>query len=289
MAGTGPTDFGALKPGWLDRAVLAATTRLPNSWLGLRLAILLRRAVTRRLPYPDGALDVERWGMRVRLHPRDNGCEKNLLFTPRMYEPTELGELAADIARVGARDEPYVFVDIGANVGLFSIFVAAQTRWRARILAIEPEPGNLRRLDFNVDANPAVPITIIRAALSDHAGEVAIQLNRSDRGGSRTVARDSAQTSPDVTSISAQTLLGVASAGGIEAIDALKIDVEGMEDAILAPFFRDAPASLWPRLIIIEDSQASWAIDLMALLSAHGYAVAARSRQNFVLRRTGTL
>jgi FkbM family methyltransferase len=282
-------EFGALKPGLLDRAVLAATTRLPDSWLGLRLAILLRRAVTMRLPYPDGALDVERWGMRLRLHPRDNGCEKNLLFTPRMYEPTELRELAADIAHVGMRDEPYTFVDIGANVGLFSIFVAAQTRQRARILAIEPEPGNLHRLDFNVGANPAAPITIIRTALSDQPSEVAIELNRRDRGGSRTVARDPARTSSDVTPISAQTLLGVVLAQGIGAIDALKIDVEGMEDTILHPYFRDAPASLWPRLIIIEDSRGSWSIDLMALLSLHGYTVVVRSRQNFVLRRTGTV
>src|SRR5262249_35396192 len=32
---------------------------------------------------------------RLRLHPRDNGCEKDLLFPPQMYEPTERAELAA--------------------------------------------------------------------------------------------------------------------------------------------------------------------------------------------------
>jgi hypothetical protein len=92
-----PTRHGALAPGRFDRAVIAATSRLPDNWLGLRLAILLRRLVTMRLP--AGALDVERWGLRLRLHPRDNGCEKNLLFTPQMYEPVELAELARGIAR----------------------------------------------------------------------------------------------------------------------------------------------------------------------------------------------
>src|ERR1700689_3762168 len=90
--------FGALAPGRLDRMILALTCRLPDNWLGLRLAILLRRVVTMRLDYPDGALDVERWGMRMRLHPRDNGCEKNLLFTPRMDEPEELAALENAIA-----------------------------------------------------------------------------------------------------------------------------------------------------------------------------------------------
>src|SRR5262245_2749938 len=86
---SGTSSFGALAPGPFDRAVIALTSGLPDNWLGLRLAILLRRLVTMRLAYPDGALDVIRWGLRLRLHPRDNGCEKNLLFTPQMYEPTE--------------------------------------------------------------------------------------------------------------------------------------------------------------------------------------------------------
>ena len=100
----------------------------------------------------------------MRLHPRDNGCEKNLLFTPQMYEPPEREELAREIARVGAR--PFVFVDIGANVGLFSLYVAA-TAPAARILAIEPEPGNFARLAFNIAANPEVQITPLQLALGD--------------------------------------------------------------------------------------------------------------------------
>src|SRR2546425_11083915 len=125
--------FGALAPGPFDRVVIALTSGLPDNWLGLRLAILLRRLVTMRLPYPDGALDVIRWGLRLRLHPRDNGCEKNLLFTPQMYEPTELAMLVANIDRAKAEGRDYVFIDIGANVGLFSFFVASYAGKRVRI------------------------------------------------------------------------------------------------------------------------------------------------------------
>jgi hypothetical protein len=88
-------------------------------WLGLRLAILLRRLSTMRLEHPAGALDVMRWGMRLRLHPIDNGCEKNLLFTSQMYETTELAALSEEIFRVREQRRKFVFVDIGANVGLF--------------------------------------------------------------------------------------------------------------------------------------------------------------------------
>ena len=48
---------------------------------------------------------------------------------------------------------------------------------------------------------------------------------------------------------------------------------------------RDAPAALWPGLIVIEDSSAEWASDLFALLASKGYQVSSRSRPNVMLRR----
>jgi FkbM family methyltransferase len=277
--------FGIFAPGRLDRMILAMTTPLPDTWLGLRTAMVLRRAVIKRLRYPDGALDVERWGLRLRLHPRDNGCEKNLLFTPLMYEPAELAELESDITKARKHGEQFVFVDIGANVGLFSLFVAACAGKGARILAIEPEPGNLRRLKFNVEANPGLPIEIIPTALSDEASELVIALDRRDRGGSRT--RKPLQGEPPATAprVLAQALLQVLLAARIEGINALKIDVEGFEEVILPAFFRDAPPRLWPRLIIIEDCRASWNVDLMAIMLTRGYTVVACSKhKNLILR-----
>ncbi len=286
MVGADSAAHGVLAPGKFDRAILALTGRLPDNWLGLRLAILLRRAVTLRLDYPDGALDVERWGLRLRLHPRDNGCEKNLLFTPQMYEPAELRELAAEIARAKHQRRPFVFVDIGANVGLFSLFVASQAGPEARILAIEPEAGNLRRLRFNVGANPDVPIKVIPTALSDEAGELAIALHPRDRGGNRTIKIIGSEDSDHATRVRSQTLLQLLAQEQIAAVDALKIDVEGFEDIILEPFFRDAPPAIWPRLVIIEDGRGSWSTDIVSGMISRSYAIAARTNLNIILRRT---
>lgn len=71
--------YGALAPSLIDNVVISATSKLPDNWLGLRLSILLRRVVTLRLP-ADSGLDVERWGLRMRLYPRRNGCEKGAPF-----------------------------------------------------------------------------------------------------------------------------------------------------------------------------------------------------------------
>ena len=276
-------EFGALAPLRLDQAVIGLTSSLPDNWIGLRLAILLRRITTMRLDYPAGALDVVRWGMRLRLHPRDNGCEKNLLFTPQMYEATELAHLRADIDRILESNRDYVFIDIGANVGLFSFFVAGYSRRCARIVAVEPEVSNMARLQFNIRANPGVPIQPVLVALGDEAGELAIELNRSDRGGTRTRKLTNTAVRESEGRVKAQTLFQLLKDQSVNAIDAIKIDVEGAEDSILVPFFQNAPKSLWPRLILIEDARGSWATDLFAFLAERGFAVVARTKLNAIL------
>jgi len=167
----------------------------------LRLAILLRGISTMRLEHPAGALDVDRWRMRLRLHPIDNGCEMNLLFTPQMYETTELAALSREIDAGRAREREFVCVDIGANVGLFSMFVAAAAGTGAKIIAVEPESGNFERLLFNIQSNPGVPIRAIRAALSDEPGELVVERLGKDRGGTRARL---ACSSADLASIAAK-------------------------------------------------------------------------------------
>jgi hypothetical protein len=120
-------------------------------------------------------------------------------------------------------------------------------------------------------------------ALSDDASGLAVQLDRRDRGGTRTTKAETGAPA-DAVRVPSQSLLQLLEQERVGAIDALKIDVEGFEDVILGPFFRDAPSQLWPRLIIIEDCRGSWETDLMALMAAKGYAIVTRSKLNFILR-----
>ena len=274
------TPHGSQAPGEFDAAMLTMTGGLPRNWFGLRLAIALRRLVTMRLAGDDPGLDVERWGLKLRLHPLRNGCEKGLLFTPQFYEAEEREHLARQIDRVVVTGRPFVFIDIGANVGLFSLYVAAHAGGHARILAIEPERENLRRLRFNINANPGLPIRVLPHALGDGGGSLAIELNLEDRGGTRTWRDDG---SAKAVRVPCKTLLETLNEQSITAIDALKIDVEGAEDTILLPFFRDAPKDLWPRFLIIEDTRGLWRADLFAELKARGYREAGRSRQNVMM------
>lgn len=269
--------WGAHLPSRRDGAVLALTRAMPANWLGQRLAILFRRLVMRRIG--EGCIDTMLWGMRLRLYPRRNGCEKNALFTPQMYDTMERRVLAEAVRR---REGTFTFVDIGANVGLYSLYLA--TCGDVRTLAIEPQPGILERLRFHLASNPAAKVDVLPIALSDRAGEAVLVINDSDSGGTHIDKQDGRQSAGERIAVPSKPLVAALADCGIHTVDALKIDVEGAEDIVLAPFLRDAPQSLLPRLILIEDTRGFWSIDLFALLAARGYTVQERSRQNVALR-----
>jgi FkbM family methyltransferase len=271
-----PSPWGTHLPGAYDRAVLALTRAMPANWLGQRLAILFRRLVMRRIG--EGGIDTMLWGMRLRLYPRRNGCEKNALFTPQMFDTMERRILAEAIGRHAGE---FTFVDVGANVGLYSLYLASCGN--VRTLAIEPQPGILERLRFHLATNPSAKVEVRPIALADREGEATLVLNESDSGGTHLDKQDGRQSAGERIKVPGKPLLIVLKEAGIDAIDALKIDVEGAEDIVLAPFLRDAPASLLPRLILIEDTRDFWSVDLFALLAARGYTERERSRQNVAL------
>jgi FkbM family methyltransferase len=268
--------WGTHLPGHYDRAVLALTRAMPANWLGQRLAILFRKLTMSRLG--EGCIDTVLWGMRLRLYPRRNGCEKNALFTPQMYDTMERRVLAEAVRR---REGTFTFVDIGANVGLYSLYLA--TCGDVHTLAIEPQPGILERLRFHLSANPSAKADVLPIALSDRAGEAVLVINEADSGGTHLDKQDGRQDPGERISVQSKPLIDVLKEAGIETVDALKIDVEGAEDIVLAPFLRDAPQALLPRLILIEDTRGFWGVDLFALLAGRGYTVQERSRQNVAL------
>jgi FkbM family methyltransferase len=272
-----PSPWGTHLPGACDRAVLAFTRSLPANWFGQRLAILFRRLVMRRIG--EGCIDTILWGMRLRLYPRRNGCEKNALFTPQMYDTMERRVLANAVAR--KREGAFTFVDVGANVGLYSLYLASCGH--VRTLAVEPQPGILERLRFHLTANPSAKVDVLPIALSDHLGEATLVINDSDSGGTHIEKDDGRRDAGERVTVPSKPLIDVLKEAAIETVDALKIDVEGAEDLVLAPFLRDAPQSLLPRLVLIEDTRGFWGVDLFALLAARGYTVQERSRQNVAL------
>jgi hypothetical protein len=89
----------------------------------------------------------------------------------------------------------------------------------------------------------------------------------------------------DAIRVPAVTLLDLFTREGFSHVDAVKLDVEGAEDLILDPFFRNAPASLYPSLLIIEDGRDRWQIDLPKLLEGKGYRQILQTKMNLIFER----
>ncbi|WP_187640127.1 FkbM family methyltransferase [Bosea sp. F3-2] len=267
--------YGAFAPKAFVARIIAWTRATSGSFLGRKLALALRSIALRAL---DGTpVDIEALGARMRLHPNGNICEKRVLFTPQSFDVSEREMLAARLR------EGFTFIDVGANVGAYSLFVAAQAGRGARILAVEPQPDIFARLAFNIAQNPFGTIKAVACALADKPGELTLFIDQVNRGESSVrIINSSAGTALKVP---AMTLLALVQGEGYERIDAIKLDVEGAEDIILEPFLRDAPEALWPSFIIIEDSRQRWQSDLVGLLTRSGYELVAQTRLNLAFER----
>ncbi len=265
--------FGTYAPSGIVRWAIERTRNLPNTWAGKRLVFLLRRLAIAALR--GDPVDIEALGARMRLHPYNNISEKKVLFTPHFFDPEELAILK------GRLKEGFTFVDVGANIGAYSLCVAALAGPTARILAVEPQPDVFDRLTYNIGLNPFGTIKAVACAIADKPGELTLFLDPRNSGESSVKIVGSSQA-PTIR-VPATTLLDLVRKERVEHLDAIKLDVEGAEDIILEPFFRDAPVSLYPSLLVLGSRQ--WQTDLLGLLAAHGYRMRAKTRSNFVLER----
>lgn len=269
--------YGTYAPTGLVARIAARTGRLSNrTWGGRRLALFLRRIAISLLH--GQPLDVERFGARMRLHPYNNNCEKKVLFTPQFFDPEELAFLKSRL------EGGFTFLDIGANIGAYALFVAALAGPRARILAVEPQPDVFDRLTYNIAQNPFGTVKAVACAVADKAGELTLFVDPRNRGESSLKIVGTNEGAR--IRVPAVTLLDLARSEGIDRIDAIKLDVEGAEDLILEPFLREAPAALHPKFLLVEDGTDQWQIDLPALLERHGYRRILRTRLNLIFERT---
>jgi FkbM family methyltransferase len=277
-AGEDPAPFGAMAPSAVVARLIAMTRGLPEGWVGMRLSFLIRRLALAKLGRVP--VDAEALGARFRLTPYDNVCERRILFTPQYFDAVELATLRA------AMHETFRFVDVGANVGAYSLAVAAAAGPRARILAIEPQTAMIERMAVNVRLNRFATIKALALAAADQEGDLTLFIDHDNRGQS-SLRRISAYGPEARSVVRARPLLAILEDEGFDRIDALKIDVGGAEDLVLAPFLDTAPLDLLPRIVILEDSRETWSIDLVGRLGRLGYGIVEETRNNLVFLRRG--
>jgi FkbM family methyltransferase len=176
-----------------------------------------------------------------------------------------------------------VVFDVGANVGIYSVFLSRLCGPTGRVWAFEPVPDTYWRLQETLALNRCENVTAVRTAVSDKTGNARINLFdprfaewNSLGKPSMDAGQGTLSTSHQSVEVQTYRLDDFCREQGIERISFLKVDVEGFELHV----FRGAERLLRERrldYICFEISQAPLrgagikSREVFSELEAHGY------------------
>jgi FkbM family methyltransferase len=167
-----------------------------------------------------------------------------------------------------------VFVDVGANLGYFSLLATRAVGPGGSVVAVEASPATARRLEESLRLNRAANVRVVKAAAAAHEGSVPFYRAPWNDAESTTVPREGHEFEAEVRAIPLPQLL---SEGELRRARIIKIDVEGGELGVLAGL---APAAerLRPDAEIVVEAhadqlaaQGSSVPDLIELLRPAGF------------------
>jgi FkbM family methyltransferase len=140
------------------------------------------------------------------------------LASTGVFEPETLAALKK-LTRPGFR-----VLDIGANIGFFTVQLSSMVGPAGSVLAIEPQKENFRLLEANVGINHLTNVRLYNVAVGDTEGTASLYLSDWNGGMHRlyaSVCCTSAMESVPVTTVDLIT--------ANDKIDLIKIDIEGYE------------------------------------------------------------
>lgn len=270
IVGADEPPFGAFAPRGLQALVLACA-RVPPFYRGF-----FRRPMANlvRGLGPTRTLDVTRDGLAFRLRGAVNLIEDGILVHPA-YNRVEIDFLSAGVPEGGS------FVDLGANMGLYTLPLARRAGPRGRVLAVDANRDIVPALEFNIRSSGLANVSVACVAVGERAGRASLAIRHDDLA----IVEVQEDAAGDVE---IRPLLEIVRDAGLSRIDALKADIEGYEDQALAPFLRDAEPALHPRRIVIEHlGRPYWKTDLFPVFAEQGYEFIGQTRGNSLFAKRG--
>lgn len=195
---------------------------------GLDPAGSLKHALLRLLPWVRQAWATHRrTGLRFLVSPRD--VVGRTIMRRTSYEPQLTHWLLSRLERHPGG----VFVDVGANLGWFTL-QAARLPQVQRVVAVEPDVVNHGLLQANLDANGlGERVDAVACALGGGSGLARLNRYKGSNLGRHSLAVDHGQGGTWVPVESLDVLLDRLKLGDAP-LAAIKVDVEGYEPLVLA-------------------------------------------------------
>jgi FkbM family methyltransferase len=217
--------------GWVARKTLHALFRARYG---------RQKPVTYRLPR----------SIEIRLYPEGEVAE--FLAFPGLFENEEM-QLIAAYLKPGMK-----MVDVGANIGLYSVLASSIVGDSGRIWAFEPSAESFNRLVRNLRLNGCVRVQPIQVALSSEADQVLCLTSDTGYGDAYRYAAPVSGKKSTLGSevVRATTTDACATEYGIRDVDLMKIDVEGGEYRTLLGAREFLSAN--PELMVVFESEPDW-------------------------------
>jgi FkbM family methyltransferase len=166
-----------------------------------------------------------------------------------------------------------VFVDVGANMGYFSVLAAQGVRPAGGVVAIEPEPTTFKKLTTNVALNRGANVRAVQSAAGAREGTVPFYRAPWNDAENSTVANPELEPAGEVEALPLARLLSEAEMAHTRLV---KVDVEGGEWDVIAGLVPDiARFSADMELVVEVHPQidpARTAATLADMLGPHGFA-----------------
>lgn len=227
MAGIGSPRILWNAYGWLYRAGRAMINRTglmesPVRGMASTIERAVRRLLFSRAAYTPNPVVVDG---HIIFH-----SSRDFWSTPESiagtYEP-EVCSLIRSLLTPGM-----TFVDVGANIGFFTLLGARCVGPTGRVYAFEPETLSHSLLVQNVQANGyANEVIAVKAAVSRQTGEAEFYLGVEDRGTSSVHKRPGVDV--PIGKVAMVSLDGFFGERGWPPVDLVKVDVEGHEKRAL--------------------------------------------------------
>lgn len=161
---------------WIFSKLLKIKNKLSDSKISKIPGVEYLYKIFYKLAEPKGIILISAQGNKMYVNTRDKGIVPHLL-TNGVWERYET-DLFYKLIKPGD-----VVVDIGANIGYYTLIAAKIVGNEGKVYAFEPESDNYELLVKNIEINGYTNITPIKKALSNRKGNLKLFLNKTNLGG----------------------------------------------------------------------------------------------------------
>ena len=127
-----------------------------------------------------------------------------------------------------------VFVDVGANIGLYSVLAAEFVGDQGRVISFEPSRRTYLRLLENFRRNQLQNVDSVNAALSDVSGTTRLYAGGPEMDAWNSLSQSANGPAPEAEEVSTTTWDEYSGQHALDdRVTLMKIDVEGWETAVL--------------------------------------------------------